>query len=270
MKSSLPGLLVLMALGACSSPEDTAEAIPTDDVSQTTAASSGDDKVIQTVEGVSVDEQTELFAFDFSYPKEAAAIPGLKARLDGELAQARRTLEKEAREARAEARDAGFPFNAYSSGTAWKVTGNTPRYLALVAELYSYQGGAHPNSGTRSLVWDREAGRAIEPLDLFASPTALGEAISAPYCEALDAAREKRRGIPVDAGDSTFGACPTVDQLTIVLESSNGKAFDTLGLLADPYVAGPYAEGAYELSLAVTEAVVQALRPVYREAFRAR
>jgi hypothetical protein len=38
---------------------------------------------------------------------------------------------------------------------------------------------------------------------------------------------------------------------------------------ADPYVAGPYAEGDYDISLPVTAEVIAALKPAYRSSFEA-
>ena len=47
-------------------------------------------------------------------------------------------------------------------------------------------------------------------------------------------------------------------------------SFDRLTVYAGPYVAGPYAEGAYEIDLAVDSAILAAVKPEYREAFSAR
>jgi len=44
-------------------------------------------------------------------------------------------------------------------------------------------------------------------------------------------------------------------------------ASEILRLIADPYVAGPYAEGNYTVDLAVTSAVIAALKPEYRASF---
>ena len=42
-----------------------------------------------------------------------------------------------------------------------------------------------------------------------------------------------------------------------------------LMLAASPYVAGPYAEGSYEIELAVTPDLIAALKGEYRDSFEA-
>ena len=56
----------------------------------------------------------------------------------------------------------------------------------------------------------------------------------------------------------------------MILGSSNGKAFDRIGILVAPYEAGPYAEGDYEITLPVTDAVIAAVKPEYRPSFASR
>ena len=46
-------------------------------------------------------------------------------------------------------------------------------------------------------------------------------------------------------------------------------AFDRVGFLIDPYTAGPYAEGTYEVTLPVTRAILAAVKPEYAESFTA-
>ena len=134
--------------------------------------------------------------------------------------------------------------------------------------ISTYTGGAHPNYGFDSLVWDRQAGMARKPLDLFRSAGALGNAVGGAFCAKLNAERSERRGETVDAtSDDTFDKCPGMDELTVLLGSSNGRTFDRIGLMAAPYVAGPYAEGSYEFTLPVTTAVLDAVKPEYRDAF---
>jgi CRP-like cAMP-binding protein len=56
-------------------------------------------------------------------------------------------------------------------------------------------------------------------------------------------------------------------ELTLLLGSSNGRTFDRIGLIADPYVAGSYAEGPYDVTVPITQAVLDAVKPAYKEAF---
>ena len=64
-----------------------------------------------------------------------------------------------------------------------------------------------------------------------------------------------------------FDDCIDPVKSTVILGSSNKRTFDRIGVLVGPYEAGPYAEGDYEVTLPVTQAVLAAVRPEYRAAF---
>ena len=214
----------------------------------------------------SVSEETDDFLFKYSYPAEAGNIPELAALLDRRLERSRASLASEAAQARDEARDSGFPYNKYSTEVAWEVVAETPEYLSLSADISSYSGGAHGDFGFDSLVWDKERSIALEPVAFFTSVEALGDALGERVCERLN-----RRGETVDPqSDDTFDQCVALDETTILLGSRSGRAFDRIGVQIAPYVAGPYAEGSYDLSFDVTEDIIEAVAPEYRDAFAAR
>lgn len=261
-----PALLAIAGCDFGGKPADTGEAAGPAKPAATASASAvpGEPAAL----GLEVD--TELYGFDYSYPVQVARIPELKQRLDSELEAAQARLAELATRAEADARERGPSLYAYAEGTAWEVVADTPRFLSLSAAIYSYTGGAHPNSGTRTLVWDREAKRALAPADFFLSPAALEAAVRDRYCAALDAERGKRREDDADMGIDEFAQCPPIGDLTILLGSSNRRKFNRIGLVADPYVAGPYAEGDYDITVPVTREVLEAVRPAYRDAFALR
>ncbi|MDE1466974.1 DUF4163 domain-containing protein [Aurantiacibacter sp. D1-12] len=217
-----------------------------------------------------VSEETDLFFFEYSYPQAAGEIPQLAQWLDQLLDRRRQALAAEAAEGRERARSNGFPFNSYSSGTAWEVVADLPGWLSLSAALDSYQGGAHPNYGFDAIVWDKANDRALEPIAMFTSAEALDGALGERLCDALNAEREQRRGMPVDqeAGDG-FNSCITPDETNLLLGSSSGERFDRIGIQIAPYLAGPYAEGSYEFTFVVDEQILEIVKPQYREAFGA-
>ncbi|RJY09022.1 DUF4163 domain-containing protein [Aurantiacibacter aquimixticola] len=218
-----------------------------------------------------VSEETDTFLFEYAYPQEAGEVEGLAAWLDGNLDTQRNALAREAERARRDARSNGFPFNKYSSNTAWAVVADLPKWLSLSAENDIYMGGAHPNYGFDAVVWDKEQGKRLEPAAFFTSLDALDNALGTRLCEALNAEREQRRGVPVAEGsDDDFDACVPAEETTLLLGSSGGRAFDRIGVQIAPYVAGPYAEGSYDFSFDVDDAVLAAVKPEYREAFAAR
>ncbi len=220
-----------------------------------------------------VSEETDDFVFDYAYPAEAGNIPELARLLDRMLERSRETLARQAAEAREDARGNGFPYNKFSNSIEWQVVADLPGWLSLSGEIASYTGGAHGNYGMRSLIWNKQAGEAMRGIELFTSPRALGEALGDRYCEALEALRiERGTAVEVsEAGEeSVFPACPPIDELVVLVGSSDGEQFDRLSLYAGPYVAGAFAEGAYQVDLAIDQAVLGVVKPRYREAFSAR
>lgn len=221
-----------------------------------------------------VEESTDLFEFDYSYPAEAGRIPALKFWLDAERAKARTQLIEDATAGRAVAKKSGFEYHAYASGRAWEKVTETPRFLSLSAHIYDYSGGAHPNHGYDSLLFDKQAeneqGMRLAPLDLFASKAAFDAVIRQPFCALLDKERGKRRGEPVVRDKGMFDDCIKPSEQTVILGSSNGRTFDKVGVLVGPYAAGSYAEGDYEFTLPVTAVLIKAVRPEYRGEFSAR
>jgi len=226
----------------------------------------------------SVAEETDDFLFEYAYPAEAGRIPELASVLDVWLEQRREELAGESVEARREARGEGFPYNKHSYTAEWRVVADLPGYLSLSADIATYSGGAHGNSTLQSLVWDKEAEKAMDAIRLFISPAALEEALGDRFCDALGREREKRReaesedehGEAEPDEGTSFTDCPGIEELEVLVGSSNGRTFNRLTLYAGPYVAGPYAEGAYEIGLPVDQAVLAAVKPEYREAFSAR
>ncbi len=219
----------------------------------------------------SVAEETDDFLFEYSYPAEAGVIPELATLLDLWLAQRREELARDSAEARREARSNGFPYNKHSYTAEWKIVAELPDWLSLSADVATYTGGAHGNYWVQGLVWDKKNEDAFDAKQFFTSPAALYEAVEERFCDGLDRERSKRREIPVEEfPDDPFAECPDIDELEVLVGSSNRRTFNRLTLYAGPYVAGPYVEGAYEVNVNVDAAVLETIKPEYREAFSAR
>ena len=219
-----------------------------------------------------VKEETDDFLFEYSYPAEAGNIAELALFLDRRLEASRTELAKNAAEGRETAGDNGFPFNKYFSGVEWEVVADTPRFLSMSADISSYSGGAHGNYGFSALVWDKEQTVALKPETFFESLDGVGEAVSEEFCDALNAERAKRRpDQPIEANSvAEFDQCVDLSDTTLLLGSSGGEKFDKLGIQIGPYVAGPYAEGAYEFTFDIDQALLDAVKEEYRPFFAAR
>ena len=193
---------------------------------------------------------------------ETATQPGL-------LAAMRAAALKDAAKARAgaasdaaSARKAGIPFRVYETVNDWTVAADTPRLLALAGEIYSFTGGAHGNSGYAAKIWDKTAKRAV-PIDaLFSDWPRARKLIEPVFCKALADEQKARRGGHGIAGD--FDKCPQLSEQPIVPWGGLGARAGQFRVLIGPYVAGPYAEGAYVITASWPEAVRGLAKPAYR------
>ena len=85
---------------------------------------------------------------------------------------------------------------------------------------------------------------------------------------AAPAERQKRREGEKFGGD--FDQCPKYSELAIApADKDKDGRFDTIAMVASPYVAGPYVEGEYEIDVPVTRQLIAALKPAYRNSFEA-
>ena len=218
-----------------------------------------------------VTEETDTFVFDYSYPQAAGDVTELAKWLDDQLTERRDALALSAARDKEEARDNGFPFNKYSSGTEWQVVADLPGWLSLSSEISTYTGGAHPNYGFDSMVWDEERNVPLEPIAFFASPGALDAVLGDELCKRLNEERAKRRGEPVPEGSTElFDTCIQISEANLLLGSAGGQKFDRIGIKLAPYVAGPWVEGSYEFTFAMTPEMLETVRPEYRDIFAVR
>lgn len=259
--------LTLLMLAACSSPEDIAAQAAASAPEQPAIASTpapAPAKAVAFTDNASQGEAKREFAY--AWPAEASAIPQLAERFTAEQNKLLAEQKDEWSESLREFGDSDcLACVNRSFEKTWAVVTDLPRFLSLSATFYAYTGGAHGNGAFDALVWDREAKVALDPKAMFRSAKALEDALTGPWCKALKAERKQRLG--ADYSDDSFFGCPPIADLTVLLGSSDKRAFNRIGLLAAPYVAGSYAEGAYEVTLPVTARVLDAVKPEYREAF---
>lgn len=269
------GLFGLL-LAACSSPDEMAEktgaaeaaSLPATGVATASAsATSSQPGAAAFEDNASKDEAVREFSY--VWPAKVSAVPELVERFTAERDQllAEQKADWDASLAEFGNGDCISCVNR-SFDKTWDVVADLPRFLSLSARFSFYTGGAHGNSAYDALVWDREAEVALDPKAMFRSPEALQSALGDKWCKALKAERNKRAG--QDIADDGFFTCPPIADLTVLVGSSDGKAFNRVGLLAAPYVAGSYAEGPYEVTLPVTPAVLAAVKPEYKSAFAPR
>lgn len=214
-----------------------------------------------------VEEETSLYTFSYNYPAEAAAVPKLVERFEAEMKKLRADLIKGAKEDRDERAKSNFDYHAHDLQRSYETAGNTERLLSLDVGAYGFTGGAHGSSGSGALLWDYSPGKEVTVPELLQRGQSWTGAIRQPFCVLLDREREKRRQEPVKR-DDLFGNCPRYDEVTVLLQDTDkNRRFDHILVTADQYVAGPYAEGPYEITLPITAAMIERLKPEYRPSF---
>ena len=214
-----------------------------------------------------VSVENDVYEFEYSYPSLAMRYDPLRVHLEAQLRKQQNELALAGAEDKADTEAAGEAYRKHRLKTEWETVADLPNWVSLSGETWTYSGGAHGNFGFDDILYDKRTHKVRQSIDLFQSSAALNTAISERFCAALDKERAKRRGVPVDKSDEVFGECPNLDDITVLLGSSNGKTFDRMTLRAAPYVAGPYAEGKYEVHLNVDAAVLKVVRPEYAEDF---
>jgi hypothetical protein len=217
-----------------------------------------------------VDEATQFYTFGFAWPGEASAIPQLVKRFRAQMTKARSELQASVSADRKERKAAGYDFLNYDLQYSYETAGQSARLLSLSSSVYSFTGGAHGSTGSGALLCDRSLQREIKIADLLRPGASWTAAIRQPFCVLLDREREEMRGGPTGR-DELFGNCPEYREVTVLLRDDDKNArFDHVLVTADQYVAGPYAEGPYEISLPITAKMIERLKPEYRPSFEAR
>lgn len=215
----------------------------------------------------SFDDENDLFDFHFGWSAEAAAVPQLVARFQQEMAKAKAELVKMAQDEKTSRAKLGWEYHGLMFSTGFETAGQSNGLLSLRKDVGSYTGGAHGNSGTAALLWDRQEGKEIKDTDLFVEAANRDRLLTQRWCDALNKAREEKRGEPV-GGNGMFDDCPKLAEIAIIPTDTEGNGrFERIMLVASPYVAGPFSEGSYEVELGVTHDLLAALKSEYRSSF---
>ena len=267
MRATLFLIPLALSSAACSSPAEMEQATGVENEAAPRALARADAAAASAFED---DEERDGGSREFSYgwPAAVAAESALARMLTAERDRILAQEKAEWTEALSDSPEDCTPCRNRSFAKEWKVVASTPGYLSLSGDFSSYTGGAHGMYGLQSLVWDKAKQGAMSGADMFRSPEALDVALGPRLCSALNAERAKRRGEPVPAmSEDMFDRCVGTAEATVLVGSSTGKAFDRLGIWFGPYVAGPYAEGAYELDFPVDAGVLRAVKPEFAAAF---
>ncbi len=197
-----------------------------------------------------VEKKTSLYAYSYDWPKEAVAIPAAQP----EASQTRMKQGSAGPDRNGDVRQEGwaswFPPNGYDiqhglgSGGAIRSPSVAQRWtLAVSPAAPMAMAGRWRSCGTAQL--NREISiqnllRQRDKLDRSDPPAVLRAAGSR--------AARSRREEPVKK-DDLFGNCPELQRghRPSGATTDKNRRFDHILVTADQYVAGPYAEGPYEI-----------------------
>ena len=210
--------------------------------------------------------------FTYEWPVEVSATPALLQRFRADMRKQRAGVTKGGREYNAMRRKMGEGPVGYVHSTKITTAGQSRRLLSLRLDVYRFTGGAHGNNHSDGVLWDRQRGREIEMADLFLPGARYVTALITPYCKAIAAEREKRRGRDGRSGTSIreFDDCPALaDTAFVPADRNRNGRFDRFHFIAAPYTAGPYSEGDYDIAIRIPARVLTMLKPEYRAAFEA-
>jgi hypothetical protein len=123
------------------------------------------------------------------------------------------------------------------------------RYVSIVRADYEYTGGAHPNSSSDTILWDRSAGKRISIRPFFTETADNGPTLKAMQqgiVAALKAEKKKRGAEGLDDG-AIEGIEPKllkIGPVSLAPSTEQGKS-SGLTFHYSPYAVGSYAEGGY-------------------------
>lgn len=206
---------------------------------------------------------------ELSLPDEIRTEPALhRALYDEEM----RTLRQFAEGAQSDRTEAGAPSDLppYSKTITVTTALETPQLLSLKREDSDYSGGAHPNTLTSGILWDRQQDKRLTPRDLFGAQADLS-GLDRALCTAVNAAKRERApdspALTLTARPDELWKCPRAGDVPFVLAPAveAGKA-GGLTFLIDPYIVGPYVEGPYEVDVPLA-AFRSLLTPAYAGQF---
>jgi hypothetical protein len=185
------------------------------------------------------------------------AYPGL---YDNLLAEARRDAAKWSKETDKTRREEPEMFRGGKRHTferSYKPRSVVGRYVAILRDDGSYQGGAHPNSMTDTILWDTSTQKRVsirpffkETADNGATMTALARLVKAAAC-----AEKKARDVECEKPDDITGVEPKLLGLGPITPAPSTEPGKSSGLTFhfSPYAIGAYAEGPYTVFVPWTD-----------------
>ena len=189
--------------------------------------------------------------------------PGLRAKLYGDGVRELTSFISEAHNDHQRMAAEGAPQQQYERTIDWTITARTPLLTSAREAWFISSGGAHPNSGADTLLWDVVGDREIFGRDLF-KPRADHAKLDGVLCDAVKTAKIQRDGA---VWDPKTWPCPMwFDSDFVFAPSTEKDKIGGLTFLFDPYAIGPYVEGDYAVTVPFAR-FKDAVSPLYASVF---
>ena len=167
--------------------------------------------------------------------------------------------------------DPGY-FRPYGLKIDWKVTGAAGPLAGLEGFIYTFSGGAHGNYRTDGRIYNTQTGKQMRIGELFTDPEAAATALAGTVYDAIATAKTARSGSKTgyemflgESKDALSVSDILAGDISLIASTEDGKLGGFV-LHYAPYEIGPYAEGAYHIT--VPEADFRDfLKPEYRPLF---
>jgi hypothetical protein len=123
------------------------------------------------------------------------------------------------------------------------------RYVSIVRSDYQYTGGAHPNSSSDTILWDKSAGKRISIRRFFTETGDNGPTLKAMrqgVIASLEAEKKNRgaEGTDASAIEAIEPKLLKIGPVSLAPSTAEGKS-SGLTFHYSPYAVGSYAEGEY-------------------------
>ena len=123
------------------------------------------------------------------------------------------------------------------------------RYVSIIRGDYEYTGGAHPNSSSNTILWDRSAGKRISIRPFFTETADNGPTLKAMRLAVIASLKDEKKARGAEGLDE--GAIEAIEPKLIKIgpvalaPSTEESKSSGLNFHYDPYAIGSYAEGGY-------------------------
>jgi hypothetical protein len=213
-------------------------------------------------------EKTPLVELHLRVPAGAMAIAPLK---DEILA----LYKSDADQAKADAKedkDDNPSFHAYSIDTIWRLTFENETVASLSGETNADTGGAHPNQGFATIVWDKKAGRAV-PIEAMFAPDqvkpalqAIADAAAKTWTRIYTQRAGQKPGADTDLADAGIGADPEKLKTYALIYAKGQTSANGIVLLFGAGQVWPHVLGDFRVAVPAS-VFAKYLAPRWREVF---